>query len=128
MQLRAPDQGFAVQQVDETMISELRHKCLGYLAQRDIKLKRAGEPLADALEQANSIAHPLTTTPSRLACHDHDACDLGFIAHGCGMCSDEDARAVEPLAGKGAFPRPSAEHGVSHVLHGCGVAVLKAQR
>ena len=56
VQLRAADQLVALEQVDEAMVGELRHQRLGDLAQRDVELQRAGQPLADPLEQADPVA------------------------------------------------------------------------
>ena len=129
VQLRAADERVAMEQVDEAVIGELRHQGLGHLAQGDIQLQGARQPLADPLEQADPVTGPLAAAPGRLPGHDNDAGDLTIRRAQWGsMRPDEHPRSVDPLAGEGPLPGPAPQHVLRHVLHGRRVRLLDPER
>jgi hypothetical protein len=129
VELLPPYQLVALEQVDEAVVRELRDQRLGDLAERDGQLQRAGQPLADPLQQADAVALALAAVPDRLAGDEHDSGDIAARpAHGRGVGADEDPRAVDTPGRERALPRPAAVDLHDHGPRLAGVALLEAER
>ena len=105
------------------MIGELRHQRLGDVPQRGVQLKRAGQPLPDALQQADPVPLALAAPARGRARHDHDAADRARRqAQRDRLGAHEDPGPVRPLADERPFPHlapqylPSQLAGPPHVF------------
>jgi hypothetical protein len=107
----AADQLVALEQVDEAVIGELRDQDLRHVLERDADLQRAGQPLADALEQGDPVLLPLAVAPARLPGQDHHPVDVAAgVPQRHGQGPDERARPVAARALHRAFPGAAAQH------------------
>ena len=111
------------------MIGELGHQRLGHLPQGRAELKGPGQPLPDALEQADLLPLPHAAAPGHLTRHDHDAGDLAALwAQRHSLRADEGAGAVGAQDCEGALPRPAAQDLARQVVGLLQVALLESQR
>jgi len=96
---------WALEQVDEAVVGELRHQHLGHLAQRGAEFQRAGQALADALEQADPVPLLLAAAFGRLAGDDDDPVDhTGGVAQRHRLRADEDLGPLGPDRGERTVP------------------------
>jgi hypothetical protein len=101
----------ALEQVDEAVIGELRHEHLRHVLERGDDFQRAGQPLADALEQGDPVLLPW---PSRLLASRARITIPSMSPPGWrkrhGESPDERARPVAADALERPFPGPSVQH------------------
>ena len=123
--LRPADQLVALEQVDEAVVGELGDQRLGHVPQRDVELERAGQALADPLQQRDPVAFAPAAAPGGLAGDDHDPLDrAGGIAQRDGLGPDEDPGPVGPRAGEGALPGAARQHLPGQLGRGAGIPRL----
>jgi len=109
--LRPADQLVALNQVDQAVVGKLRHQCLGHVPQRGAHLQRAGQPLADHLEQPDPLPLVQAAAPVRLARDDHHAGDLAVLpAQRYPLRAHERPGAVAAPDRESPFPGPAAQH------------------
>jgi hypothetical protein len=117
MPLHPADERLTLVQVDEAVIGELRHEHFRHVLEGGDDFQRAGQPLADALEQGDPVLLPLAVALARLAGQDHDSVDIAArVAQGHGESPDERTRPVAADAFERSFPRTSVQHLSGEIL------------
>jgi hypothetical protein len=108
---RPPDQLLPAEQVDEAVVGEPGDEDLGDLAERRVELERAGQPLADPLEQPEPVRLALGVPASGLADQHHHPVDVARrAAQRHRELAQEDAGAVAAARRQRVFPRHTAEY------------------
>ena len=129
VQLRPPDQLVALEQVDQAVVGELRHQRLRHLAQGRVELQGPGQPLPDALKQAQLLPLPRAAPLGRLPCHDHDSGDLtARRAQRHGLRAHEDAGAVRAQDREGSLPCAAAQDLARQVIGLSQIAFFESER
>ena len=113
----AADELVALEQVDETVIGELRHQDFRHVLERGTDLERAGQPLADPLEQGDPVLLSVAVPAARLADQDHHAVDVtARVPQRHDDAADEGAGPVAARGLERALPGPAAQHLAGQVL------------
>ncbi|GAB3987520.1 hypothetical protein GCM10029978_106660 [Actinoallomurus acanthiterrae] len=111
-----PDELVAAEQVDEAVIGELGDERVGDPAQGLLQLQRAGQPLADPLEQAVAVLVALVAA-QRLPAEDDQALDAaGGVTQGHGVRPGVDGAAVGPDVAEGPLPHRAAQDAPAQLL------------
>src|SRR3984957_4432089 len=119
---RPPDQLVPAEKVDEAVVSDPGDEDLSDLTERRVELKRAAQPLAYPLEQAEPVRLALGVAAPGLADEHHHAVDAApRAAQRHRELAQEPPGAVAAARRQRVFPRHPAEHLAGELV---GLALL----